>query len=191
LKSDYVLHYCCRSRDTAAFSDALEVLVASGHVIFHEDGGVPANGLDVTKLFNQPQEGVRVYCCGPTGLMSAVREATRRWPSDMVHFESFSPRSTITSPPVDGADDVEFEVELASTGAILPVLQHQTILEALRAADISIDSSCEAGTCGACKTRYIGGEPDHQDFVLSSGEQQEYLMVCVSRAKSARLKLDL
>jgi ferredoxin-NADP reductase len=191
LKLDYVLHYCCRSRETAAFSNELEALVASGHVVFHEDGGVPANGLNVAELFDQHQEGVQAYCCGPKGLMSAVRKATGRWPPGAVHFENFSERSTASSPSIDEADAAEFEVELASTGRTLPVLHHQTILESLRAAGIDVDSSCEAGTCGACKTRYLDGEPDHQDFVLSCAEQEEYLMVCVSRSKSTRLKLDL
>jgi ferredoxin-NADP reductase len=191
LKSDYVLHYCCRSRETAAFSNALEDLVASRHVVFHEDGGVPANGLNVAELFDQHQDGVQVYCCGPTGLMSAVRTATSRWPSGAVHFESFSERSTAGSRSINETDAAEFEVELASTGRTLPVLHHQTILEALRAAGIDVDSSCEAGACGACKTRYLEGEPDHQDFVLSSAEQREYVMVCVSRSKSIRIKLDL
>ena len=191
LKSDYVLHYCCRSRETAAFSNVLEAQLATGRVVFHEDGGVPANGLNVAELFDQHQEGTQVYCCGPIGLMSAVRQATSGWPSGAVHFESFSERSTPGSPATDRADDAEFEVELASTGRTLSVSHHQTILEALRAAGLNVDSSCEAGTCGACKTRYLEGEPDHQDFVLSHAEQEEYLMVCVSRSKSTRIKLDL
>jgi ferredoxin-NADP reductase len=191
LKSDYVLHYCCRSRETAAFSNTLEALVSTGHVVFHEDGGVPANGLNAAELLDEPQAGTHVYCCGPTGLMTAVRQATGRWAPNTVHFESFAPHAPISSPASDRAEDAEFEVELASTGRVVPVSHDQTILEALRAAGLSIDSSCEAGTCGACKTRYLDGEPDHQDFVLSTAEQQEYLMVCVSRSNSSRIKLDL
>lgn len=67
----------------------------------------------------------------------------------------------------------------------------QSILEALRNSGTEVESSCEAGTCGTCRTRYLTGSPDHQDFVLSTDEQEEFLMVCVSRSKSPRLVLDL
>lgn len=87
--------------------------------------------------------------------------------------------------------DVDFEVEIKSTGRLIPVDKQETILVALRAAGIELESSCEAGTCGTCMTRYLSGEPDHQDFVLSADEQAEYIMPCVSRCKSARLVIDL
>ncbi|MDB5841065.1 MAG: iron-sulfur protein [Herminiimonas sp.] len=190
LQADHVLHYCCRSRDSAAFSAALEPLVADGRVVFHEDGGVPGNGLNVMRLFSECAQGTQVYCCGPAGLMSAVRTATSHWPAGTVHFESFS-APALSAPPPGVAGEVEFEVELASTGRVIPVPHHQTMLEALRAHGVDLDSSCEAGTCGTCMTRYCEGEPDHQDYILGAEEQQEFLMVCVSRSKSRRIKLDL
>lgn len=83
-----------------------------------------------------------------------------------------------------------FEVEIASTGAVVAVRANQTMLAALREHGLDMASSCEAGTCGTCKTRYLAGEPDHQDFVLGDDEQAEYVMPCVSRAVG-RLKLAL
>jgi phthalate 4,5-dioxygenase reductase component len=83
-----------------------------------------------------------------------------------------------------------FEVEIASTGAIVAVRGDQTMLAALREHGLDMASSCEAGTCGTCRTRYLAGEPDHQDFVLADDEQREFVMPCVSRA-SGRLRLDL
>jgi ferredoxin len=85
----------------------------------------------------------------------------------------------------------EFEVELASTGRVIPVARGESLLAALRAHGVEVASSCEAGTCGTCRTRVLEGEVDHQDFVLDSEEQAEFMMICVSRAKSGRLKLDL
>ena len=85
----------------------------------------------------------------------------------------------------------EFEVELASTGRLIPVARGQSVLSALREHGVDVASSCEAGTCGTCQTRVLEGEVDHQDFVLDPEAQGEFMMICVSRAKSGRLKLDL
>jgi hypothetical protein len=39
----------------------------------------------------------------------------------------------------------------------------------------------------------VEGTPDHRDSLLSDEEKEEgdYMMICVSRAKSSRLVLDL
>ena len=84
-----------------------------------------------------------------------------------------------------------FEVEIASTGAVYPVPPDRSILSVLLDQGVLVDSSCEAGVCGTCTTRYLSGQPDHRDFVLSEAEQREHVMVCVSRSRSPRLKLDL
>ena len=66
-----------------------------------------------------------------------------------------------------------------------------SIIEALRAHGCRVPSSCESGTCGTCRTRLLAGEPDHRDLVLTDAERADHIMVCVSRAKSAELVLDL
>jgi ferredoxin len=69
----------------------------------------------------------------------------------------------------------------------------QSILDALDANGVSVLSSCQEGVCGTCETRVIEGIPDHRDSLLSEEEREEneYMMVCVSRSKSGRLVLDL
>jgi ferredoxin-NADP reductase len=191
LESSYELHYCCRERNKAAFVNRLATREASGKVWIHCDEGNPARGLDIARLFKAMAEQTQVYCCGPAGLMAAVRSATAHWPPGTVHFESFvSPPPPAMVEAVKAAD-VEFEIELASSGKLIGVSRDQSMLQALRAAGIDINSSCEAGTCGTCKTRYLAGDPDHQDFVLGTEELKEYLMPCVSRCKSERIVLDL
>jgi vanillate O-demethylase ferredoxin subunit len=39
--------------------------------------------------------------------------------------------------------------------------------------------------------RYLEGEVDHQDFILSDEEREQWFTACVSRAKSKVLLLDL
>ncbi|HWK50330.1 MAG TPA: 2Fe-2S iron-sulfur cluster binding domain-containing protein, partial [Steroidobacter sp.] len=69
----------------------------------------------------------------------------------------------------------------------------ETIMQAVRAAGVHVDSSCEEGICGACETRVISGEPDHRDMILSERERAESktMMICCSGCKSERLVLDL
>lgn len=68
-----------------------------------------------------------------------------------------------------------------------------SILDALAEAGVEVPSSCTEGVCATCETVVLEGEPDHRDDVLSEQEraQGEVMMVCVSRAKSGRLVLDL
>lgn len=87
-----------------------------------------------------------------------------------------------------------FTVKIASNGQLIEVSPDQSLVEALRAAGFEIQTSCESGLCGTCKTGYLSGEVDHQDFVLEPEEQEKFLTVCISRGLAASkepLVLDL
>jgi vanillate O-demethylase ferredoxin subunit len=86
-----------------------------------------------------------------------------------------------------------FEVELASTGQVVQVQPAQTVVEALASIGVCIPTSCEQGICGTCLTRVVAGEPEHHDLYLTEAEQAvgDQFTPCCSRAKSARLVLDL
>ena len=66
-----------------------------------------------------------------------------------------------------------------------------SILEALRAAGHTVPSSCESGTCGSCKTKLVSGDVDHRDLVLAEHEKAGHIMVCVSRARTGDLVIDI
>lgn len=187
LRADFELHYCTRDAAQTAFLALLGSDGVASRVRLHHDDGVPGRGLHVAALLTTVTPGTHVYCCGPAGLMAAVKAASAHWPTGQIHFEHFA--APVASVLV-GAGAV-FEVEIASTGAVYPIPPDRSILSVLLSEGVPIDSSCEAGVCGACTTRYLSGEPDHHDFVLSDAEQREHVMVCVSRSKSARLVLDL
>ena len=118
--------------------------------------------------------------------MQAVRDMTGHWSSARVHFEDFTPAGAMTKP-----DDVAFNVQLARSGATYAVPVGKTILEVLRANGHEVPSSCESGTCGSCRTKLISGEVEHRDLVLTEREHATDIMICVSRAKSGELVLDL
>jgi ferredoxin len=69
----------------------------------------------------------------------------------------------------------------------------RTVLSALQDAGILIPSTCREGTCGSCETAVLAGEVEHRDSVLSAHERtrDESMMVCVSRARTDRLVLDV
>jgi phthalate 4,5-dioxygenase reductase subunit len=117
--------------------------------------------------------------------MDAVRDMTGHWPDSAVHFEDFVGASA------PRPDDTPFRVVLAKSGASFEVPAGKSILDTLRAHGHSAPSSCESGTCGTCRTRYLAGEPDHRDLVLSDQEKRKEIMICVSRAKSPELTLDV
>ena len=84
-------------------------------------------------------------------------------------------------------------MELARSALSLSVPAGRSILEVMREAGIAAPSSCEQGACGTCLTRVLEGEIDHQDVYLTGTEKAagNVMMTCVSRAKSARLVLDI
>jgi vanillate O-demethylase ferredoxin subunit len=143
--------------------------------------------LDVRALLREVRDGTHVYCCGPAGLMAAVRAAAAHWPQGCVHFEYFAAPARVHAP------NRAFEVELRRRGLVLEVPAGQTLLQALRAHGIDVPSSCEEGVCGTCETRVLEGECEHRDCLLSDAERaaSASMMVCVSRAKARRLVLDL
>lgn len=179
----FKLYYCTRDATSTAFMDDIHSEFAD-LVTLHHDNGDMAQALDLWPVLENPTRA-HVYCCGPKGLMDSVQDMSGHWPSGSVHFESFGVDAKVH------ADNKPFTVHLQKSGATLEVSADQTLLEALRAGGHRVPSSCESGTCGSCKTGLLQGEAEHRDMVLSEDEQTSLIMVCVSRARSTELVLDL
>lgn len=179
------LYYLARSAAEAAFVAELTGPQYRGQVTIHYDGGDPSRSLDLWPVLERPK-GLHLYCCGPRGMMQAVRDMTGHWSSAAVHFESFSDAGSMQR-----LDDQPFTVQLAQSGEQITIPPGKSILEMLRSRGHILPSSCESGTCGTCKTRYLEGMPDHRDLVLPDGEKSRFVMICVSRARSETLLLDL
>jgi ferredoxin-NADP reductase len=199
--ADYELHYCSKGEAYAAFRDQLAPLVSSGRIIFHFDGGVPGQGLNIGNFLATYAEGTHLYYCGPAGFMNACASAAAHWPAGTVHLEHFkAPVAAVSvadiGASVDGAVasaniDGRFQMQIASTGQVLEVGESESIVEVLEGAGIWISTSCQSGLCGTCKVRFLSGEVDHRDFVLSDDEHLDQMTTCVSRCRSGMLVLDL
>jgi phthalate 4,5-dioxygenase reductase subunit len=180
----FKLYYCSRTPEMTAFREELSAPEFKGKVIIHYDGGDPSKALDLWPIVEERKNREHVYCCGPRGLMEAVRAATGHWTPTSIHFEAFS-EADARRP-----DDQPFKVKLASSGKIIDVPAGTTILEAMRAEGVDVPSSCESGTCGTCRTKLLEGEADHRDLVLTENERGSQIMICVSRAKTPELTID-
>ena len=177
------LIYCTRDADSTAFLDALQTEFAGLVTIHHDNGDVNA-AFDFWPVFEKPS-GAHIYCCGPKALMETVADMSGHWPSGSIHFESFGVDAKAFS------ENLAFAVTLQRSGKRVVVSAEQTLLEALRASGCRVRSSCESGTCGSCKTGLMSGLVDHRDMVLTDEERANYVMVCVSRAATGELVLDL
>jgi ferredoxin len=97
----------------------------------------------------------------------------------------------VDSAPSTTRAAVEFSVRLARTGLVLGVPSDRSIVEVLREAGVEVSTSCEAGLCATCKTRYLDGTPEHHDFILNDEERRSFVTICCARATSDVLVLDL
>jgi phthalate 4,5-dioxygenase reductase subunit len=176
------LYYLTRDAESTAYRAELAAPALRGKVVIHHDEGDAGKSYDLWPALEKPK-GAQIYCCGPRGLMDAVRDMTGHWPSSAVHFEDFASRKTARA-----GEDTPFVVRFA--GESIEVPADASILETLRAKGHRIPSSCESGTCGSCRMRLVAGDADHRDLVLTEEERRTSIMVCVSRARSPELAIE-
>lgn len=181
---DWRLIYSVRNRQRAAFYEALRALdPARVHLHVDDEAG---GHLDTAGLLETLRDGEHLYACGPAPMLDALQTAAGPR-ADRVHVERFN------AAPVDTASDQGFTVHLQRSDRTIEVGAQQSILEALEAHDIPIPFACRAGICGSCETTVCAGVPDHRDLILSDADKAKgnSLMICVSRALSDTLVLDL
>ena len=186
---DFELHYCTRTAARTAFADRIRASAYADKAVFHHDDGPDAQKFDAVKLLSQPSPGTHLYVCGPSGFMNYVLQAAKQngWVESQIHREYFAPAEQPTTPAG------QFEVELASTGQVFVIPANKPIVEILFEHGIEIPTSCDQGVCGTCLTRVISGIPEHRDSFLTDQEREgnDQMTPCCSRAKTARLVLDL
>jgi len=163
----YQLHYAARDASRMGFRHALTSAFGSAVSLYLDD----TNALDLNHLMQAQTSNTMLYLCGPRGMIDAARTAALK----------------------AGLGDSAFEVQINSTGQVITVEADQTIIEALECAGVDVMYDCQRGDCGICQCDVIRGVPDHRDVVLSDVERQsgKIMQICVSRAQSARLVLDI
>jgi len=183
---DFDLQVFAQSQGHLAFPERLAALGAQ--VTPHLGLDPAATAAELRRLLADYEPGRHVYICGPGPMLESARAiaADTGWPDEAVHFEYFKNTHEIDTTS-------SFEIALARSAMTLQVPAGRTILEVLRENGIDLPSSCEQGACGTCVATVIEGEPDHQDVYFNDAEKARgtRILTCVSRAKTARLVLDI
>lgn len=182
---DVTLYYAARSRREAALLHSLQAALGDTMTLCLSDSG---GRLDLTAVVANAHFNSVFYVCGPNSLIESARTAARDAgiANDRVRFERFSTPTTLDT-------DKPVRITLQRSGKIIDVSPSQSILDAVQAAGIDAPASCRSGNCGTCTVKVLAGEPDHRDSALSVVERERagLMCICVSRAKSAALTLDL
>ena len=180
---DWRLLYLSRERNRLAF---VEQLVSYEPSRIHLHGDKEDGGIDLAAILAECDSETCVYSCGPKRLLDALEERAAVQSEWSLHIERFS------SGPID-TTGATFDVVINSTGQRFSIAEGQSILGVLRDAGINIPISCRNGVCGSCETGVLSGVPDHRDSILSPEEREEndFMMLCVSRSFTPELVLDL
>jgi ferredoxin-NADP reductase len=184
--ADWQLYYGGRSRESMAFVG--ELAQYGDRVTLWPDDTRGLLPLD--EILASPSAGVLIYCCGPEGLLTATERQCAAWPPGALHVERFAAKP---QPEAAAGGDSAFEVSCQRSGVTVTVPPGKSIIEVLEENGVSVLSSCLEGVCGTCETAVLSGTPDHRDSLLTQEEREanEYMMICVGRALSDRLELDL
>ena len=178
------LYYLARSKARLALLDEI-ALLPQGQVVLHcdEEAGL----IDLASVTADLGTDSDVYACGPGPLLDALEKLSEQAPWTF-HCERFAAPATTSA-----AEERPFDVVMFKSGRTVHVPVGVSCLKVLRDHGADVDWSCGEGVCGTCETEVVEGIPDHRDAVLTPQEREanETMMPCVSRAKSARMVLNI
>ena len=179
-KITWELHVCANSEDKLFCKQLLDNNLSKGSVHKH----VTQNGtrLSMNDLLSEVGSDEHLYVCGPESMISeAIRSGA--FLENRLHFEKFGVDHNLK--------ETAYEVVLKKSGNVVKVPKGQTMLGALRLANVDISASCEGGICLECKTQYLEGAPIHRDLVMQPVDREKFVTPCVSGCASDKLILDL
>jgi ferredoxin-NADP reductase len=178
------LLYGGRRAASMAFRDELRQY--REHVRFYPEDEV--GRIPLSEWLDQARGTTDIYACGPDPLLAAVESGSAHWRRDALHIERFKPRARPAS-----VRNTEVEVVCARSDRTVTVPPERSVLAALEEAGVPVIASCREGVCGTCETKVLEGEPDHRDEILSEADRAagDRMFICVSRARSSRLVLDV
>jgi hypothetical protein len=185
LKSEgkvFQFHYVGRTLKGMAYLESLQEEFGEQLNVYTSQ----QEGINLVKTMGSVSAESVFYVCGPERLIDGVLQTALKLgiSETRIHFERFSN-------PVIG-NQQRIEVELRRSGKTVHVNLDESILNAVEAAGIKTLSDCKVGNCGTCAVKVLEGTPQHCDVALTEHEHKQGKMcICVSRAHSAKLVLDL
>ena len=181
---NFQLHYVARNHLEAAYLS--ELLFEFGEQLSFYSSA-QNNRLDVTALLSAAPSEAVFYVCGSSRLIDAVTTAAQALSinPDFIQIERFTAATHAANKPI--------AVELRRSKKTIQVSAEHSILDAVREAGVNVPSDCGIGNCGTCAVKVLEGSPEHRDTALTVAERERMglMCLCVSRAHSERLVLDL
>lgn len=176
------LHYLGRTRNSLAYSNELKLKFGDRVILNIADEGTRLN---IPELLSTTNPNANVYACGPERLL--VELETILGEGDRLHLERFAPKEQIFEP------NQPFTVIAERSGITFEVPADESILVAADFEGINVAGDCLEGTCGSCETLIVSGEVEHRDSILTNKQRKlnKSMMICVSRAASKTLTLDI
>lgn len=178
------------ARSTSAFAFAEELRELAGprlDLVAEQTQGRP----DVGHIVAEAPDAAAIFCCGPEGMIRAAEAAVEAEHGRVtLHVERFVASGEVQAAQVG---DSSFELVLRRSGKSITVPADRTALDMVHELIPDHPYSCREGECGSCEVAVLEGEVEHRDEVLSEDEREanSAMMLCVSRARSARLVIDL
>ena len=184
--ASWELHFSVRDLATHPFVQPVSTMGTRARIYGSRQG----QRLDVAAVLDSVSDPLStlVYTCGPARLMEEVRASAWGPLGKRLRFESFVPLK-----PGETGTDTAFEIVCARSGKTFAVPADRTLLSMLDEHRVRVRRSCRQGMCGACEVRVLEGEPDHRDSLRTTPDKASdgLMRACVSRARSARLVLDI
>lgn len=138
----------------------------------------------------------RIFCCGPTPYMRAIKKllVDEGFDMDYYHEESFGETpADVTQEALEHAEiavqaaeemkDTEmFTVDFAESGMSVQVGPGETVHAAANRLGLNIPKACGVGICGTCKVLKTSGEVDiqHNGGITDEDLAEGYILSCCS-----------
>ena len=168
--------YAASSAQEFAYRDQLQALLGD------DVQWVEGAGLNAQEAIANLQAQAQTYICGPSGLLTAVRQAweTAGRSAELLRFENFGAGSS---------HDTSFEVRLPRHDLRFEVQPGSSLLDAIEQQGVQAMFGCRRGECGLCALPVLklDGEIEHRDVFLSTHEKQSnaQICICVSRVRGS------
>jgi ferredoxin-NADP reductase/predicted pyridoxine 5'-phosphate oxidase superfamily flavin-nucleotide-binding protein len=180
----FELHYSAPRLSDLAFVEEIELL-AGVNASLYASREAGQKRLDLSALLRKANADTHFYICGPRRMIVELQRLAHEFgfPARQIHYESFGGFAS--------TQDRSFKVELKRTGVEINVLAGRSILDTLLDAGYAVPHECKRGECGLCVTDVHEGDVEHRDVCLTPEVREQSMCICVSRARSGKLLLDL
>jgi vanillate O-demethylase ferredoxin subunit len=184
----FELHYVFALMSPDSFRTTIESSSFAENTSYYKEATEDNQLLKAATVLADRPEDTQLFICGADWWLDPIIAVAKQkgFSDERIHIERFTAKAAAA------LLDKVFDVKIASTGATYKIPGDKTVTAFLEESGVKIQTSCEQGLCGTCKTKVLDGEIDHRDKRLSAEQRaQGYFLPCVSRAKGDTLVLDL